>query len=163
MQTSRTTLVNPAEDDYADVRSLHMHQEVSRYLGGPTDPEQFDAYFQKVLHPVHPNTYWVVRETETNAFMGFVVIDLHHDKEYYEMSYQFLPEFWGQGYATEVCNRVLKYAFDDLKLDAIISETQAKNEPSIKLLKRLGMTLERTLERFGEQQVIYIIKNDKTS
>ncbi len=158
MKTSRTTLEKPTEKDYADVRSLHMHKEVSRYLGGPSDPEQFDAYFQKVLHPTHPNSYWVVRQSETDAFMGFVVIDLHHDKKYYEMSYQFLPEFWGKGYATEVCNRVLEYAFDELKLDAVISETQAKNEPSITLLKRLGMKLDSTLERFGEQQVIYKIE-----
>ncbi len=158
METSRTILIRPSKDDYDDVRSLHMHKEVSQYLGGPSDPEQFDAYFQKVLHPTPPNSYWVVKQKDTDVFMGFVVIDLHHDKKYYEMSYQFLPEFWGQGYATEACSRVLTYAFNDLGLDAVISETQARNEQSIKLLQRLGMTLDSTLERFGEQQVIYMIK-----
>ncbi len=58
--------------------------------------------------------------------------------------------------------RVLHYAFDEVKLEAVISETQAKNEPSIKLLKRLGMTLDSTLERFGEQQVIYMVKSGQT-
>ncbi|MCE0554880.1 GNAT family N-acetyltransferase [Bacillus thuringiensis] len=31
--------------------------------------------------------------------MGFVFLDTYHDGINTEIGYQFLPEFWGQGYA----------------------------------------------------------------
>lgn len=158
METDRTILIKPERKDYDDLLDLHTHEEVCRYLGGPVIEKEFDSYFEKILSAISPDSYWIIRRKEDDVFIGFLSIDLHHDRQHYELSYQFLPEFWGQGYAYEACQRVLQYAFDELELEAVISETQKKNVRSIELLERLGMTLESTLERFGEEQVIYCIR-----
>ena len=73
--------------------------------------------------------------------------------------YEINPNFWGKGYATEVVQRVIQYAFDELKLDKIIAETQKKNQASIRVLEKLGMTFEREVKRHNEIQVIYGIQS----
>jgi ribosomal-protein-alanine N-acetyltransferase len=159
MQTARISLVQPLQDDYDDILSLHNHDEVRKYLGGPVVSKDFERSFQNMLSPKKPNMHWVVRNIESDAFMGLVSIDEYHDGKRYEMSYQLLPGYWGKGYAQEVCKRIIEYAFNEAGFDQIVSETQMRNESSINLLERLGMKLESTVERFGEQQAVYVLKD----
>ncbi|KZL26956.1 Acetyltransferase (GNAT) family protein [Pseudovibrio sp. Ad37] len=72
-----------------------------------------------------------------------------------EVSYEFLPEYWGQGYAEEALNAFLPFAMQELNLTSLLAETQLQNIRSIRLLQKLGMQQTRQLERFGEQQVVY--------
>jgi RimJ/RimL family protein N-acetyltransferase len=48
-------------------------------------------------------------------------------------------EFRGQGYAAEAARALLDYAFSSLGLDRIEAETACHNQPSWKLMERLGM------------------------
>lgn len=48
---------------------------------------------------------------------------------------------------------------NDLSLTRVVAETQAANVASCQLLERLGMRLERTVERFGAGQAIYRVDN----
>ncbi|GAJ98263.1 ribosomal-protein-alanine acetyltransferase [Geomicrobium sp. JCM 19055] len=101
-----------------------------------------------------------VIEKRTGSFIGTVSIALHHDQINDEVSYQLLPEWWGKGYGKEVVSAVIKYAFQNLHLMKIVAETQAANTRSCHLLESVGMKKETTIERFGEQQIIYAIKNN---
>nr|WP_226793392.1 GNAT family N-acetyltransferase [Bacillus sp. B1-b2] len=102
--------------------------------------------------------YWVVRKKLTNNFMGLVSLDPHHDEVYPELSYQFLPKWWGKGYATEVVQFLTFFALNELKLSNLIAETQTANKSSCRLLERIGMKFERSITRFGAEQAIYSIK-----
>jgi [ribosomal protein S5]-alanine N-acetyltransferase len=48
----------------------------------------------------------------------------------------------------------------ELSLPNVIAETQTANRASCKLIERLGMKLEKTIERFGAEHAIYSIKLD---
>ena len=89
--------------------------------------------------------------------MGLVSLDPHHEGVHLEISYQFLPCWWGKGYATEVLQVIINFALDDLNLSKVVAETQTTNKSSCRLLERLGMELERTIIRFGAEQAIYAI------
>ncbi|MDY0406771.1 GNAT family N-acetyltransferase [Virgibacillus sp. 179-BFC.A HS] len=107
-----------------------------------------------------PNTvshYWVVREKYTQKFIGLVSLDTHHVGTDLEVSYQFLPHWWGKGYATEVVGAVIHIAFHEFNLPRIVAETQTANKVSCRLLEKLGRALERTVMRFGAEQAIYSI------
>ncbi|WP_264298240.1 GNAT family N-acetyltransferase [Bacillus sp. B1-b2] len=90
--------------------------------------------------------------------MGLVSLDPHHDEVYPELSYQFLPKWWGKGYATEVVQFLTFFALNELKLSNLIAETQTANKSSCRLLERIGMKFERSITRFGAEQAIYSIK-----
>jgi len=47
---------------------------------------------------------------------------------------------WGHGYATEAAEAALAYAFDELRLDEVVSFTATTNVRSQRVMQRLGMT-----------------------
>lgn len=69
-----------------------------------------------------------------------------------DLGYAFLPEYWGQGYATEVAQALLNYAINTLKLPRIIATTQLENQQSIKVLERIGMQFEGVIHE-GEKSL----------
>ena len=50
---------------------------------------------------------------------------------------------------------LFRSAANTLKLPALVAETQDANEPSKKLLKKLGMSFDGTLMRHGEKQAVF--------
>ena len=59
-----------------------------------------------------------------------------------EIGYALSPEFWGKGYMTEALNKMIDFAFNDLKLHSIEANVNPNNNSSIKLLKRCGFRKE---------------------
>ena len=155
MKTNRCTLERMMPADYADVMQLYQDEKVRRYLGGTLDEAHFKPRFDQLCADPLDASYWVVRHMEDLAFMGLISLDPHHDGDAFELSYQLLPQWWGAGYAEEISRAVLHYGFTELGFDKIVAETQAANTASRKLLEKLGMTLVKTLERFGEMQCLY--------
>lgn len=90
--------------------------------------------------------------------IGLVSLAPHHEGVYQEVSYQFLPCWWGKGYASEVVSVILHFALHGLNLSTVVAETQTANKASCQLLERLGMQLERTVFMFGAEQALYSIK-----
>ena len=58
--------------------------------------------------------------------------------EYPDIGFAFLPLYWGQGYALESSAAVMNYSREVLGLKDIAAITTPTNEPSIKLLAKLG-------------------------
>jgi RimJ/RimL family protein N-acetyltransferase len=59
-----------------------------------------------------------------------------------EIGYTFDPEYAGQGYATEAGQALLRIAFDGVGVRRVIAKCSADNEPSWRLMERLGMRRE---------------------
>lgn len=112
-----------------------------------------------MLNPPDNAFYWVIREKQTDHFIGMVSLDPHHDGSYLEVSYQLLPNWWGKGYASEAVQRMIRFAFNELKQKKLVAETQTANISSCRLLEKLGMNLERKITRFGAEQAIYSLKS----
>ncbi len=56
-----------------------------------------------------------------------------------EIGWRLAPEFWGNGYATEAGGELLRFGFEELDLAEIVSFAVRQNEPSIAVMRRLGM------------------------
>ena len=57
-----------------------------------------------------------------------------------EIGWRFHTRFWGQGYALESARLALRFGFQNLRLDEIVSFTARINKRSERLMQRLGMT-----------------------
>lgn len=158
LETERCLINTIKKSDYIDVENLYGNDEVRKFLGGIRSGDSIKEVFADMLNAGKDSYYWVVREKHTDNFIGLVSLDPHHEEVYLELSYQFLPKWWGKGYATEVVQGLINYALNELKLSKVIAETQTANKASCRLLERVGMKFERTLTRFGSEQVIYSIK-----
>lgn len=157
LETNRCILSYIQIDDYDDVKLLYVNEDVRRYLGGTQNNKNIQASFTKMIHTTIESLYFIVREKYTKEFIGLISLDTHHDGISTEVSYQLLPKWWGDGYATEVLNEIINYAINKLQLTEIVAETQTANIASCRLLEKLGMNLRETVHRFGEVQSIYCI------
>lgn len=59
-----------------------------------------------------------------------------------EIGYFIDPAYWGLGFATEACNKVIELAFDQLGLNRIHAKTLVSNTSSIKVLEKIGFSFE---------------------
>ncbi|WP_405098722.1 GNAT family N-acetyltransferase [Oceanobacillus sp. FSL H7-0719] len=156
-ETKRCFISTLQKSDCVDVRELFINQKVRKFLGGIRQKDSIKAVLDEMLHPGDDSFYWAVREKHTDQFIGLVSLNPHHDSIYLEVSYQFLPNWWGKGYATEVIQLIIIFALNELSLSKVVAETQTANTSSCRLLERLGMKLEKTIKRFGAEQAIYSI------
>lgn len=62
-----------------------------------------------------------------------------------EIGYVFDPRHSGRGYATEAAHTMLHLAFGELGLHRVIARVDVENDPSARLLARLGMRREAHL------------------
>lgn len=160
-ETERCLIVPFQQSDTQDVKNLYLDPEVRKYLGGIRPYDSIKVQLDVMLNSSKDSYYWVVREKYTADFIGLVSLDPHHEGMFKEISYQFLPSQWRQGYATEIVSVIIHFALNELNLSTVVAETQIANKPSCKLLEKLGMKLERTVFRFGTEQAIYSIRSSK--
>lgn len=64
-----------------------------------------------------------------------------------ELGWCFSPDVSGQGYATEAVAGLMRICFEDLGLRRVTANCFADNEPSWRLMERLGMRREQHLVR----------------
>lgn len=155
LETSRCILDKLKQEDYEEVKKLYRSEEVRRFLGGRVEESEYDQGFSSIIITNTQEYYWTVRRRNTKDFVGLVSLDKHHDGISIELSYQILPEFWGQGYGTEIIERIMEFAFEELKLKKLVAETQVKNKASCRLLEKVGFRIEQKVMRFGEEQYIF--------
>ena len=96
------------------------------------------------------NMTWAITEKET----GDVVGSIGFEEDKYrpqiasrEMGYSLAKSRWGKGYMTEAAKRLIKYGFDDLKLDVLMIRTSETNLRSQRVIEKCGFTFEGTLRR----------------
>lgn len=153
LTTERLRLEPFGPDHVEPAMELFTSPEVRAFLGGPVPPEYARQRLRGWLTAEDPH-FAVIRAGD-NAFLGIVDLAPYHEAGKLELSYLFLPAYWGNGYAEESIRRILQYCKEELHLSHVVSETQQKNIRSRRLLERLGYTLEQQLERFGAAQCMY--------
>ena len=71
-------------------------------------------------------------------------IGLHPDDQHQraELGYWIGVPFWGNGYATEAAQAVVRYGFEELKLNRIYAAHFSGNDASGRVLQKIGMQYE---------------------
>lgn len=78
-----------------------------------------------------------------------------------EIGWHLGSAYWGQGYATEFGNELLRIGFG-LGLSEIFAVTGLENLPSQAVCKRLGMEhLGQTEKYYGERVELFVIRSDR--
>ena len=74
--------------------------------------------------------------------IGGIGLRVEEQHQHAELGYWLGVPFWGQGYATEAAQEMLRYAFEDLGLHRIFASYFKHNPASGRILKKLGMRYE---------------------
>jgi RimJ/RimL family protein N-acetyltransferase len=73
-----------------------------------------------------------------------------------DLGFSFFPAYWSQGYALEAARAVMRHARDALGLGRILAITTQDNEPSMRLLGKLGFRFDRILAMGGEELKLFV-------
>jgi ribosomal-protein-alanine N-acetyltransferase len=80
---------------------------------------------------------WAIRLKQPAQYIGTVQATLRQSGSSL-LAYEFSPDFWGHGYATESCFRVIESLFADYAVVEVVAEVDTRNARSCNLLARLS-------------------------
>ncbi len=83
--------------------------------------------------------YFPIYLKEDNKFIGCCGLRPYNiGGSIVELGIHLLPEYWGNGYAKEACEKMIKFAFETLSFEVIFAGHNPKNFASRRLLKKIG-------------------------
>lgn len=118
-------------------------------------------------------TEWIERQLERyeTSGLGHLAITLKGTREFigvggiiprtiennpeFEIAYSLLPQYWGNGFATELAQTMKNFGFDQLGLSRMISLIAIGNSSSVQVAKRNGMQFEKRRKFLGMEVEVY--------
>jgi RimJ/RimL family protein N-acetyltransferase len=154
LRTDRLLLRPVTAGDACVVRELLAHGQVRAFLGGPASEERVVA--RQRAYPETPGA-WTIVHVDDGEPVGLVTINRDHRCEgRAEVSYQLLPDAWGQGLGREAVSAVVSWWTAVAPHGGpVIAVTQQANAASRRLLEAIGWVLIDEFEEHGELQCLY--------
>ncbi|MES2677454.1 MAG: GNAT family N-acetyltransferase [Pseudomonadota bacterium] len=144
-QTPRLYLRPFTIEDLDFLYQLHSNPEVGKStIDGVQNLETVKKHLDNFIGNQEKNGFsqWAVFENKTNKFVGRAgLIKRALNKEIgeqVEIRFAFMPEFWGQGIASEVTVALIQFAREKLKLQKLIAANGLTNEKSARVLIKHG-------------------------
>jgi ribosomal-protein-alanine N-acetyltransferase len=150
--TRRLRLRRPTLADLDAIHTVHAALETNQF--NPAGPMVSRAAAEVTLATwsahwdAHGFGYWAaipLQKNEIAGFGGIVRRDLA-GRQTLNLYFRFAAAAWGKGYASELADAALRLAFEGLGADEVVGVTRENNEPSIRVLSRLGMILSGAIE-----------------
>jgi RimJ/RimL family protein N-acetyltransferase len=152
-ETERLRLAGWREDQIDDLVRLHGDAETARYLsddGHAWTREECAtrlAHWMEIFADHRMGKLRVTRKSD-GAFVGRAGFGLHPPKGEPEIGYALLPEYRGQGYASEAAAGLRDWIFRETDHDFFIGFADVRNQASLRVLRGIGM-VETHIENFG--------------
>jgi len=86
----------------------------------------------------------------TQEYIGWCGLKYIEETKEIDLGYRLLPQFRGNGLATEAAEKCLEYGFETLSLEKIIGRAIHENKASINILQKIGMTFEKKFNAHDE-------------
>lgn len=129
-------------EDAADFFKLNSHPDVMRYTGelplNSLDEARVAIESHRDFDQVGYGR-WACIHKQTQTLIGFCGLKYLDDLDAVDVGYRFLPDYWGQGLATEACLASLDFGFNVIGLDQIIGLVLPENVASLRVLEKVGM------------------------
>ena len=160
LETERTVMRGWRDDDLDAYAAISADQGVMRYVGGVRSREEtWRAIAVYAGHwVIRGYGLWAVQRRADGALLGRVGLWNPEGWPGEEIGWKLGRAAWGQGYATEAARAAMTWAWDVLELPRLISVIDPRNERSIAVARRLGMTHVREWELHGDRGLVYEIE-----
>jgi ribosomal-protein-alanine N-acetyltransferase len=159
IRTERLILGRISSRDIEAVSSLYTDPSVMATLGGTRTAAQTQAAVLGLSEHWEQHGFgpWVAREAASDRFVGMGGLRIVNIKgiSETEIGYALMPEFWGQGLATELARTSAYIGFAILDFPSLVSFTLPTNLPSQRVMKKVGFSFERDFTYKGFSQVLY--------
>lgn len=147
LETERLRLRPMRVCDAEDMHDYARRQEVTRYL--LWEPHRTLDYTRSYLEYLAGRyrtgtcyEWAVISKTEDKMIgtCGFASVDCNHNSA--ELGYVLHPDYHGRGLMPEAARRVMRFGFQVMGLHRIEARYMVGNDPSLAVMKKLGMHFE---------------------
>ena len=136
---------------YIGDRNLKTVEDAKTYLKNGTlkSYEDFGFGFYKLL-----------LKEENNKAIGTCGLVKREQLDNVDIGFAMLPNYEGKGFGYESCIAVLKLAKEQFKLNKVLAITLPTNNNSIKLLEKIGLSYEKRVKPFeDDEELLLFAKN----
>jgi ribosomal-protein-alanine N-acetyltransferase len=147
-KTERLKLRELLLTDLENIHALHSLPETDQFntLGIPETIEitkQLISDWLTLQDELPRKKFVFCAENNKNEFIGLIGLNIGRPAyKNAEVWFKLHPEYWNQGFATEIVNRILHFGFTDLKLHRIEAGCAVENIASKRVLEKVGMIQE---------------------
>ena len=166
--TDRLLLRPLRVEDIDLAMEMFTDPDVVRYVGGLETPEQIEAGMPTWTRRCGGGCIgiWCVTDRVTSEKFGTSILlpmpIEETDTDWslvegpgipdgeIEVGYILKKSAWGKGYATEICTRLLAFAFEETPLTEVVACIDAANDESGRVLLKCGLVGEGQRRAYGE-------------
>ena len=172
IETERLLFRRVSEHDVNEILELRSNPETMKYIPRPLlqNIEDALAYFKTIDEAIEDNTgiNWAITLKGNPKLLGTIGFYRIQPENYRaEIGYMIVPEFQGKGIVSESIQRLVQYAFGEMKLHSVEAVIDPDNIASEKVLQKCNFVKEahfKENEFYGGKfwdSVIYSILNKK--
>lgn len=162
IETDRLIARRILPDDFLENDRMHQNPRVMATLGGFRSEVQTrqmlaDHHDHWIRNGFGP---WMWFSKADRQFVGRAGLkrSVVEGRDEVEIGYALMPEFWGQGLATEIAAASVNIAFTQLGLTDLVSFTLPTNLASRRVMEKCGFTFERDIVWKDLPHVLYRLK-----
>lgn len=165
IDTPRLALTGLSGADAEFIRGLLNEPSFLRYIGdrGVRTVEDARRYIQDgpvAMYAQHGYGLLRVGLREDGTPIGICGVLRRDALPEPDLGFSLLPAYWSQGYALEAAAAVMRDARRRLGLGRVLAITSPDNDPSIRLLGRLGFRFERMMRLAEDAAEVRLFVNE---
>lgn len=142
LETTRLRLRGWRKDDLEHLARLNADPLVMRHMGrGPMSIEETRTQLERFHEhwETHGFGLWAVEDRKAGTFIGRLGLNYHAVwPDDPEVGWFLDPRIWGQGLATEGGEAAVRYSFETLGADRLVSICLPENTASRRVMQKLG-------------------------
>lgn len=133
------------ESDLENLIELNTDPKVMEHFPSRMSASECEEMLQRVMAIQERDGFCfpALVEKDTNTFMGFCgLFNVAFETQFtpaVEIGWRLLPRFWGKGFASEGARAWLRYGFENLCLERVVSFAVPQNKNSLAVMERIGM------------------------
>ncbi len=159
IETERLTLSTWDDADLERFRPIATDPRVMRFItGGEPWPNQRIALFirrNQEIFQEHGFCRWKLEEKSTGRMVGFCGPGFLAGLPDPEIGWWLAVDRWGLGLAPEAARAAFHHATNCRRVERLISIAHPDNGPSIRVMQKLGLRYQKSMEYNDQPVVVY--------
>jgi RimJ/RimL family protein N-acetyltransferase len=146
LRTERLYLRAWKSSDREPFVSMNADPRVMEHFEAPLTAAGTDTLIERIAQQFEADGFglWAVEIPGVTPFAGFIGLYRPNFDAHFtpcvEIGWRLAAEHWNRGYATEGAREAMRFGFETVGLDEIVSITVPGNRRSRRVMEKLGMT-----------------------
>jgi len=165
LETERLLLRAFAPDDAEALAAVLSDPIAMQWYPRPFAREDVDEWIarNRKRYSNEGHGLWAMVLKETKSVIGdcgLVMQDVDGER-WVEVAYHVRRDHWSRGYATEAARECMRYAFETLKLERVISLIRPENRASWRVAEKNGMHVWKQTTSAGYRHMVYAMRREE--